>query len=396
MLLIAWAAFLLLVSFSTFGVRPDGTVVYHLDLNVYRSAASSFVSGEGLYTHDYVVGPHDASLPFTYPPVAALFFIPLTWASYTTWSVIWTLGSYVAVCAVMLLVFRAQGLAPRHALVGAVVAGAVLVWLGPVRAHLSLGQVDLFLVVLVLADALLPRTPWPRGFLTGLSAAVKLTPLVFVLYFLVVRQRRAAVTTVVSACLFTALGVLVAPGPSLTYWSTLLHRSSDVRALSLVANWSVHGILEKVLDPPWLAVVWLVGSIVVVGIAFAGMVGHARRGQRLVTLAITALAMLLVAPVTWDHHYVWAVPMLAAFAMAAVRGSMVMGWYLALSLCLFMLSNATSELFQEYWAVYVVWALTTVGMCAVTVVEAEGSLGFPEGLARAECPPTRVGQNRFI
>jgi hypothetical protein len=50
-----------------------------------------------------------------------------------------------------------------------------------------------------------PRQQWPRGMLIGLAATLKLTPAVFVLYFL----RRAAAVSDLSWPAATALGFLV-------------------------------------------------------------------------------------------------------------------------------------------------------------------------------------------
>jgi alpha-1,2-mannosyltransferase len=73
----------------------------------------------------------------------------------------------------------------------------------PVRTTLALGQINIVLMALVAFDLLLPSTwftvagrtvGWPRGVLTGIAAAIKLTPLVFLLYFLARRDLRGAVS----------------------------------------------------------------------------------------------------------------------------------------------------------------------------------------------------------
>ena len=47
-------------------------------------------------------------------------------------------------------------------------------------------------MTLVIADCVPRKTPWPRGLLLGLAIALKLTPAVFLLYFLLRRDTRAA------------------------------------------------------------------------------------------------------------------------------------------------------------------------------------------------------------
>ncbi len=58
------------------------------------------------------------------------------------------------------------------------------------------------------------KTPWPRGILIGFVAAVKLTPAVFILYFLFARTSGAAVTTGTSVVAFGASAFLVARADS--------------------------------------------------------------------------------------------------------------------------------------------------------------------------------------
>ena len=60
----------------------------------------------------------------------------------------------------------------------------------PFRSTLDFGQVNAFLMVLVAVDCLVVRDRRYRGVLVGLAAAIKLTPAIFVLYFLLRRDWR--------------------------------------------------------------------------------------------------------------------------------------------------------------------------------------------------------------
>lgn len=72
----------------------------------------------------------------------------------------------------------------------------------PVRTAVYDGQVDVVLMALVVLDVLVIDRCRPRGLLIGVAAAVKLTPAVFVLYLLLRRDYRGAVTASLSfACL---------------------------------------------------------------------------------------------------------------------------------------------------------------------------------------------------
>ena len=86
----------------------------------------------------------------------------------------------------------------RSWLAAAIVAPAVI-YLEPIRSNFDFGQINVVLMTLVIADCVPRRTPWPRGLLLGLAIALKLTPAVFLLYFLLRRDTRALLVTAASA-----------------------------------------------------------------------------------------------------------------------------------------------------------------------------------------------------
>lgn len=60
--------------------------------------------------------------------------------------------------------------------------------------HLGWGQINVMIMALVLADVL-GRISWlPKGVGIGLAAGIKLTPGLFIVYFLIGKQWRAATT----------------------------------------------------------------------------------------------------------------------------------------------------------------------------------------------------------
>src|SRR6185312_8968704 len=106
----------------------------------------------------------------------------------------------------------------RGWLAAAIVAPAV-VYLEPIRANFDFGQINVVLMTLVIADCVPRRTPWPRGVLLGLAIALKLTPAVFLLYFMLRRDIRTLVIAGASVLAATALGFVLAWHDSLEYWT---------------------------------------------------------------------------------------------------------------------------------------------------------------------------------
>ena len=161
-----------------------------LDLRVYRDAASLVLHGGAPYAVTFT-SQHFA---FTYPPFALFLFAPLT--ALDLHAAIWALDLTGALCLVVALALCARRDTTwswtRCWVTASLLGGVSCLALEPLRSTLLDGQVNLVLLALVVVD-LLAVPPRYRGFLIGLAAAVKLTPLVFVLWLLISGERRAAV-----------------------------------------------------------------------------------------------------------------------------------------------------------------------------------------------------------
>ena len=265
------------------------------DLKVYRSGGAAWLHGVPLYT-----GEFPSWLPFTYPPVAAVLFSLPAMVPMVVATVVLTVAGLVALSATTLLVTPARLSGPLVA-----VAAVGVFAFEPVRTTLLFGQVNLVLMGLVAVDCLLPRTRYPRGLLIGIAAAVKLTPAIFVLFFLARRQYPPAVTAVVTFAAVTGLGMLLAPADSVSYWHTTIFDPDRIGGAAFVTNQSLRAELARLgLGQGW----WLVLVAVVLALAWRA----ARRTvDPVVALLVVAAAGLLASPVSWSHHWVWIVPAVA-------------------------------------------------------------------------------------
>ncbi|MDU0294653.1 glycosyltransferase 87 family protein [Saccharothrix longispora] len=278
-----------------------------LDLRVYRTGGEAWLEDVRLYSDGFPKPLDGPPFPFTYPPLAAFLFSPLALVPWSAAVLIWTgvgLALLTGVCLVT--AEHAYGRTQRALLVGLGVAlGSLL--LEPVTATLDFGQINLVLLGLAALDCLLPKTPWPRGLLIGLAAAVKLTPMVFVLFFLPRGQIKPVVTAVASFVGFGLVGFAVAPTDSKQYWFGALLDPGRVGGLDYVANQSLRGLVNRWgLTGTAETAVW--GLLCLAAVALV-WVAVARSGQdRVGAFLAVAVGGLLVSPVSWTHHWVWVVP----------------------------------------------------------------------------------------
>ncbi|WP_136697246.1 glycosyltransferase 87 family protein [Geodermatophilus dictyosporus] len=286
------------------------------DLRVYRGAVASWLEGRPLYDYTYGRSPYG----FTYPPFAALLVAPMALLPAAAVATGHTLLNVAVLTG--LTWWLVTPLARRHGWplpFAWLAAVPVLFVLEPVRETIGYGQVNLLLAALVLADvAALRRGSRWAGVGTGLAAAVKLTPGLFVVYLLLTGRRRAAGVATATAAAATLLAFAVAPATSWRFWTQTLWQTERVGRLDKTSNQSLLGGLARLTDPadpPRL--VWLLAAVVVLVAVVARAVRAGRAGDDLAGVALTGLAACLVSPISWSHHFVWLVPALVVLVDVA-------------------------------------------------------------------------------
>ncbi|MGW4056652.1 glycosyltransferase 87 family protein [Amycolatopsis sp. NPDC004747] len=290
---------------------------YRVDLDVYRLGSAALLHGEALYGTLPPTGDGQLLL-FTYPPFAAILLAPLAvlpyWAACLTLTLL-TLGVLAVVLVTVLRALGARCDWPRVAVL--LLAAEVL---EPVLRTLYAGQLDLLLLALVVLDVLVDDPRLPRGLLIGLAAAIKLTPAVFLLYFLFRRDTRAAVTAVVTFLAATALGFLLAGADSVRYWTSALWDTGRVGEPTYAGDQSLLGLLARAGVPVQARTAWWLPLVAVVLVLTAWGVRRAlNAGEPVIALGLNAVGGLLVSPISWTHHWVWAVVVLLGWAELARR-----------------------------------------------------------------------------
>ena len=335
----------LLVTVPLLALVLVGLVVHtggrHIDLEVYRLGVQAWLAGGDMYGPLPETSAHIA-LPFIYPPFAALL-MPLAvapWCAgprrgsacwrcrrsrsaltlYVVARRLWPAGGPGAALSVASIALPlALAVQPGKAIDFAATVpdprGPPL-GLEPVLQTIEFGQINLLLMALVALDCLVARPRWPRGLLIGIAAAIKLTPAVFLLYFLLRRDVPGRGRPRWSPARWPPLlGFLVAPAESWKFW--LDNPAGRGERLAVLHQPDLPGGVgpgrrRRPGRTDQLAAAvrrrcsrWPYRSI--------------RRAPAPLALVATAGVGLLVSPTSWSHHWVWVAPALLVAAATAWR-----------------------------------------------------------------------------
>ncbi|MGZ8178148.1 glycosyltransferase 87 family protein [Williamsia sp. SKLECPSW1] len=309
LLLLVVAGFALFVQYRyiPLSARVFGLFQNQIDLRVYRSGATHLLHAMPIYD-----GPVLGHFEYTYPPFSTIVLIPFALLHRDVAVGVWTALEIVALLWVVWMGYRSLGHRPGVTLALLTVAtAAVASLLEPVRTTVWYGQINLFLMVVILWDLLRGSSSRTRGFAVGLAAGVKLTPAFFVVYLAVTRQWRAVVAAGITLAATIALGFAVIPRQSWMFWTDKVFDSQRVGATRSPANQSLRGALASALGTAHPStVLWLATCIVAVVLgSTAAWLAH-RHGDELLALTLTGMTTTAVSPFSWGHHWVWFVPLL--------------------------------------------------------------------------------------
>ncbi|MDH6279814.1 alpha-1,2-mannosyltransferase [Prescottella agglutinans] len=309
------------------------------DLDVYRDGARHVMAGLPLYTEPVIHG-----LLYTYTPFSTLMFTPFGLLPGGIDKYIWMGVNIVLLAAIVALCWRMLG----YRLTGRVVAVSALlacgfVFLEPVRTTLFYGQINLVLMALVLWDASRGEHSRLKGIGVGIAAGIKLTPAYFVLYYLALRQWRAAAVATVTIAATIGVSWAVLPRDSWQYWTETFFDSTRIADEGHAANQSLRGALTRIIGEPTPGWLWLLLAVAVIAVSMWVVVRLHHCGESLLAVTVAGLSAAVVSPFSWSHHWVWFVPL----AVYLVHRALTNAWWWLGVLALFGLTGSWSHQFPD-------------------------------------------------
>lgn len=329
---LGWLALLVPAYWSL--VDEHGQWLFKLDSFVYYEAVRQWLDGGDLYS--WYANPGQHLWPFTYTPLAAWVISPLTWMSYQQATVLLIVATPLCAAVTAYAVLRrlavaprmARGLAPWLALIGVIA-------LEPFPKTMEYAQVNAILMALVAVDLfLVPECSRWRGALSGLAAAIKLTPAVAILVLLARREWRAAATMAGSAVGLTLLAALAAPAESWEFFTSAMWDPGRAGFADYSGNQNLKGAIARGLPEAAWNLTWAVCSLLAVVVAWllcrrldrlrgaGGAAGGPEQDDDLILslqISVVMVLGLLISPISWSHHWVWCLPVLMSVTAATWR-----------------------------------------------------------------------------
>lgn len=283
---------------------------------------------------------------YVYPPLLAILLVPLTFLPVATASLLWSLMNLTLWLGCTVLVVRFVGLllvplsggrsrsADRTAQkdvsrLVTILAIVMMLSYQPMRQGVQLGQINVIICFLALlsASACLRKSDTLAGVMVALASWLKVYPTVWIVYYVIRRRWRLAVVA-----LTVSVGLVLALLPVIGLSGALSNRRIVTDGSIMAAQYHNEALAHI---PLWLTVevggqpgifTSIVGYVLIAVIAliFIAVVHRTgpNHGER-VTAAPVPLdgrmtdllgslwalcTMVLVAPLAWEHHYTWVLP----------------------------------------------------------------------------------------
>jgi alpha-1,2-mannosyltransferase len=291
------------------------------DYRLYELAARQWVDGGSLYD----VSGHNQlpTLLLLIGVVRVVLGAMLSGAvdGDALWRLTYGVYELTQLLAVIALVAGLQALASRAGASpqrASILSGSFVAFALPVRESIANNQINLpTLALAVAALAMVSRHPLIGGASAALGGALKLYPLALLLEWTIARRWKAVVAALGS---IAALGLLLS-----THWREYASFLGQVSVADAYRHAGLHAIVmntsrEVVVSAgggdAWrgaATAMWLLSIVCVVGWTAWLTVADARRPEALrrplETGARVMAAVLLVFPLAWTHHFVFALPL---------------------------------------------------------------------------------------
>jgi alpha-1,2-mannosyltransferase len=364
------------------------------DLRVYRWAIQRVIAGESPYL-PLRIGT------LAYHPASLTLMWPLAWLSLGGSWAVWTALSMAAWAWTLWVVLRLLRLVDARSTWWVKLA-ALAATIGPALETLYSGQVNLFVLAGVVSSVWFAERDRPAlaGLAYAFASVMKPSPMVFLAYFLAVRQYRVVLWGLVAFGAFTTLtGAHIGWRYVVEYFTMVTQMAGTIRAnhFNLSVMSSAFTAARRIGLGDQAAVLLRGTSLLTLGLIAAMLVRTWPRScderERLRLAAAFMIVFTVCSPLVWYHHVVLLTLPLAVMSLS------IPSW-----LCLTLAVLVSTERAFEWWvwrwplpllavqSVMLLWAVAVVFRRAKTDGRQPGLVAVDAGWRVGPLDPNHDGE----
>jgi alpha-1,2-mannosyltransferase len=152
------------------------------------------------------------------------------------------------------------------------------------------------------------------------ATGIKLTPGIFIVYLLVTRRYREAATAAAATVGTMVAGAIAMPEASRHFWGVYMFDPSRPGATHFISNQAWRGVFARVAGGiDGIAPYWLLAVVLTCTLGFLAVRRAYEQGFVLESVLLAAVVGLLVSPISWTGHWVWALPICAVLVHHALQ-----------------------------------------------------------------------------
>lgn len=295
------------------------------DYSSYLLSSKAFFNGMNPYNTG-------SSFPFIYPLFVCVLLFPLAWLPYWFANVVWFILNISALYFSTFILFRLYRDSFLHREIVALYVVPFVVLIDVIQNNLLNGQINfivLLLCILFLKFHLESRKVLASIFLST-AVAIKLTPLILIVYLIARRELLlAGLTLIFSVFLVFGLPYAIRGGIIIDWYSEYIHSFvlHNIASHNVPLDgfaFSITSIINSLFPGSELTSLLIAGFISVAPIFWLQIISRKdAKNKQILFFALYMLAILLITPMSETHHLINLLPavVLVTIAMLFHPGS---------------------------------------------------------------------------
>lgn len=296
-----------------------------MDFSFYYQSVQLVLNGGSPYKNGNFI--------LNYPPTAIFFFFPFSIFTYKAGEIFWTLISVTTLLGSIFVLLKSVNKKVLILVYLLILSFAILSF--PVRFNLGMGQVNLFILFFFCLSFYFyqsKRLYW-AGIFLAIASAIKLTPILLLLFFIRKGALKVVVSTVIGFILLSFLGAITF-GVNLTreYFFQVLPNIPSI-GNDIYYNQALTGFLARLGIVNILALFINYSILVVLLLSNFFLTRPLKQPvlTELIQYGLFIVAVLIGGGLAWQHHFVLLIiPYTALFVSLIQKSSQKLSLFLSI------------------------------------------------------------------